>query len=393
MEKIWLKSYPPGVPETLNTDTYGSLVEAFDSYSKQFSQKNAFSNFGVQLTYQEMEKLTRNFAAFLRHQLKMKKSERFAIMLPNVLQFPIAMIGALRAGLIVVNVNPLYTAPELVYQLKDSGATGIIVLENFANELSKALPETDVKHVIVTKMGDCLGVVKGSLINFVVKRIKKMVPDWNIPEALHFKEVMEGAESLSLESINIKGEDPAFLQYTGGTTGLSKGAVLTHRNVLSNVMQCLAWFKQDLVPGKEVVLTALPLYHIFSLTVCCFCFMTVGSECVLITNPREMKRMIKEIRKSSPTIFAGLNTLFKGMLHHPSFSKNTFSNLKVVIGGGMALQKSVAEEWKKKTGSTIIEGYGLTEASPVVSSNPFEPYKLQRQYRFAATRYGRGYSR
>jgi len=372
MEKVWLKSYPPGVPETLNVDTYSSLVEAFSEHCEQFSRRPAFNNFGVKMSYHELEKMTSYFAAFLQKKFKMKKSERFAIMLPNLLQFPVALLGALRIGLIIVNINPLYTARELAYQLKDSGATGIIVLENFAHELAKALPHTEVKHVIITKMGDCLGLIKGSLANFLVKRVKRMVPNWHIPDAVMFKDVIKQGRHLQLNEINIQRNDPAFLQYTGGTTGLAKGAVLTHRNVLANVAQSLAWVRSGLNLGHEVVLAPLPLYHIFSLTVCCFCFMALGSECLLITNPRDLKGLIKTVRKESPTIFVGLNTLFNGLLHHPNFSDADFTHLKIVIAGGMAMQKSVAEAWQKATGTVVIEGYGLTEASPVVSINPLE---------------------
>lgn len=372
MEKVWLKSYPLGVPETLNMDNYSSLVEAFLAQCQRFSRKPAFCNFGVKISYHELEKISYHFAAFLQKKLKMKKSERFAIMMPNLLQFPIALLGALRTGLIVVNLNPLYTVHELAYQLKDSGATGVIVLENFAHKLEKALPYTDTKHVIVTKMGDCLGLIKGQLANFVVKRIKKMVPAWDIPQAVFFKDVIKQGHYLQLGEINIQSSDPAFLQYTGGTTGLVKGAVLTHRNVVANVAQSLAWVRSDLNVGHEVVLAPLPLYHIFSLTVCCFCFMALGSSCLLITNPRDLKGLIKTVRKFCPTIFVGLNTLFNGLLHHRSFSGANFSCLKLVIAGGMTMQKSVAEAWQKATGRVVIEGYGLTEASPVVSINPLD---------------------
>jgi long-chain acyl-CoA synthetase len=370
MEKTWLKSYPPGVPETLSVDTYRSIVEAFEVYVKQYAKKPAFTSFGVIVSYQDIEKMTRHFAAFLQQQLKMKKSERFAIMLPNLFQFPVALFGALRAGLTVVNVNPMYTVRELAYQLKDAGVTGIIVLENFASELAKALPKTDIKHVIVTKLGDSLGPIKERLANFVVKRVKKLVPQWDIAHAVYYKEAIKVGKTLPLEAVNIKPEDAAFLQYTGGTTGLSKGAVLTHRNIVANVAQSLAWVKTCLLNGEEVVLTALPLYHIFSLTVCCFAFMAFGSQCLLITNPRDMKGFIKTLRKTPPTIFIGLNTLFNALLQCEEFKKINFSTMKLVIAGGMAMQESVAKKWKKVTGKTVIEGYGLTEASPVVAINP-----------------------
>lgn len=370
MEKVWLKSYPTGVPETLNVDAYDSIVEAFETYCQQFGDNYAFTNFGTRYTYADIDAATRDFAAFLQQRLKLKKLERFAIMLPNILQFPIAMIGALRAGLIVVNVNPLYTAREIADQLKDAGVTGIIVLENFASELAKALPATDIKHVIITKVGDCLGFFKGFAANFIAKYIKRLVFKWNIPDTILFNEVMRIGNHLELEPIHIESNQPAFLQYTGGTTGTAKGAILTHRNIVANVTQCLAWVKSELTVGKELILTALPLYHIFSLTVCCFCFMGIGSECLLITDARELKHFVKTLRKKMPTVFVGLNTLFNGLLHQPNFLHLDFSKIKMVIAGGMATQKSVAEKWHKVTGTTVIEGYGLTEASPVVSINP-----------------------
>jgi long-chain acyl-CoA synthetase len=370
MEKVWLKSYPPDVPETLNVDTYHSINEAMEIYCQQFSNKPAFTNFGVTITYQDLEKMTKQFAAFLQQHLKMKKNDRFAIMLPNVMQFPIAMFGALRAGLIVTNINPLYTAHELAFQLQDSGATGIIVLENFAHELSLALPKTEIKHVIVARMGDCLGWIKGCIANFVVKYIKHLVPAWEIADTIDFTDALKIGKSLTLEKVAIGAEDVAFFQYTGGTTGVAKGAMLTHRNIIANVTQCLAWVKSVLTVGRETVVTALPLYHIFSLTVCCFCFMTIGSKCLLITNPRDLKGFIKTLRKVPATIFIGLNTLFNGLLHHPHFADIKLSSFKLVIAGGMAMQKAVADEWQKRTGTVILEGYGLTEASPVISINP-----------------------
>ncbi|OGO93445.1 MAG: long-chain-fatty-acid--CoA ligase [Coxiella sp. RIFCSPHIGHO2_12_FULL_44_14] len=370
MEKIWLKSYPPGIPETVNVDAYHSLVEAFETYSELFAEKTAFSNFGVRITYRQISEHSRSFAAFLQQQLRMEKSERFAILLPNLLQFPVAMLGALRAGLVVVNVNPLYTARELIHQLNDSGATGILVLDKLIGELTKALPQTSLRHVIVTTLGDCLGWMKGPIINFIVKHIRKEVPQWHITNAISFKTVLKQGRSLSLETVRLQNTDPAFLQYTGGTTGVSKGAILTHRNMIANILQCLAWFRTTLQPGQEIVLGALPLYHIFSLTVCCFCFMTIGSHCLLITDPRDTPRLIRTLQRMCPTIFVGLNTLFNGLLQQPAFATVNFSKIKLVIAGGMAMKKAVAERWQAVTHTTVIEGYGLTEASPVVSANP-----------------------
>ena len=370
MEKVWLKNYPRGIPETVNVDVYSSIVEAFETYSEQFATKYAFNSLGVRLTYGEMNKITRDFAAFLQQHLKLKKSDRFAIMLPNVLQFPLAMFAAIRAGLVVVNVNPLYTAREIAHQLRDAGAKAIIVLENFATELEKALPETQIEHVIVTKVGDCLGSIKGGVVNFVLDHVKNAVPHWNILGVVAYKEALQIGHTLELEQVNIQAEDPAFLQYTGGTTGVAKGAILTHRNIIANVIQSIAWFKSSLEVGKEIIITALPLYHIFSLTVSCFCFMALGSECVLILDPRNMKNFLKILKNTSPTVFIGLNTLFNSLLNQPKFLTLDFSPLKLVVAGGMAMQKSVVNEWKKVTGTVIIEGYGLTEASPVVSINP-----------------------
>lgn len=369
MEKVWLNSYPADVPETLNVDYYHSLNEMFEAHFSQFKKKPAFINFGVSLTYESLEQLSTHFAAFLQKSLHQKKGDRFAIMLPNILQFPVAMFGALRAGLIVTNVNPLYTSRELATQLKDSGATTIIVLENFLHELVLALPHTKIQHVIVTKIGDGLGLLKGSIANFIAK-FKRLVPAWELARTISYKNALKIGSTLQFEKVNLVADDVAFLQYTGGTTGVPKGAMLTHRNMVANVTQCLAWVKSTLTPGKEIVLTALPLYHIFSLTVCCFCFMALGSECLLITNPRDLNAFIRTIKKNPPSIFVGLNTLFKGLLHHKKFSTLRLSSLKLVIAGGMAMQKVVAEEWQQRTGKVIIEGYGLTEASPVVSINP-----------------------
>ncbi len=370
MDKVWLKSYPPDVPVTLDFDRTRSLIDAFESQCEQFSKHTAFINFGVKLTYHQMDKLTQAFAAFLQKHLHLKKGERFAIMMPNTLQFPIALLGALRAGLVIVNVNPLYTARELAHQLQDSGATAIIVLENFARELSMALPKTSVKHVIVAQLGDCLGWIKGNLANFLVKHVKRMVPSWRIQEAIYFKEVIRVGKALPFEKVTVSADDAAFLQYTGGTTGVAKGAVLTHGNISANVAQCLAWVKSKLTVGHEIVLAALPLYHIFSLTVCCFCFMALGSASLLITNPRDLKGLIKTLHKFPTTIFVGINTLFNGLLHHANFKQANFSRLKLVIAGGMAMQKPVAEAWFKQTQTVVVEGYGLTEASPVVTINP-----------------------
>lgn len=370
MDKIWLKSYPPDVPETVNVDTYHSINEMMETHCEQFADRDAFMNFGVSMTYRELDIIVCQFAAFLQQHLKMKKNDRLAIMLPNVMQFPIVMFGALRAGLIVTNINPLYTAREIAFQLHDSGATAVVVLENFAHELALALPKTEIKHVIISKMGDCLGLLKGALANFVVKYTKKVKYSGEISEAIYFKNALKIGKTFKLEKVAVSPEDVAFLQYTGGTTGIPKAAMLTHHNIIANVTQCLAWVKSILSVGNEVVIVALPLYHIFSLTVCCFCFMALGSKCLLITDPRGLKTFIKILAKEASTIFIGLNTLFNALMHHPDFHRAKLSDLKLVIGGGMAMQKSIADEWQRRTGKVILEGYGLTEASPVVSISP-----------------------
>jgi len=369
MEKIWLKSYPPGVPATVHYDNYSSLIDFYEQQCEKYADNVACENFGKQMTYRELNDQSILFAAYLQKTLGLKKGMRVAIMLPNLLQFPVAMLGILRSGMVVVNVNPLYTARELAHQLKDSGAKAILVLENFVRELQTALPETDIEHVIVTKMGDCLG-WRGVLFNFIVKYIKKRVPAWKIENSSWYQDVLKAGKKLTFDAPALSSNDIAFLQYTGGTTGLSKGAILTHRNMLANVMQCITWVKSTLTPGKDTVLTALPLYHIFSLTICCFCFMAVGSRCLLITNPRDLKTFIRILKKHSITVFVGVNTLFNGLLHQDEFKKIDFSKMKATIAGGMALQKATADEWQKITGINITEGYGLTEASPVLTINP-----------------------
>lgn len=370
MEKIWLNQYPPEVEKNINPDEYHSINDLFDKNSKNFSDRPAFSNLGVSITYKELKQLSTQFAAFLLKKLELKKNDRVAIMMPNLLQYPVAVYGVLRAGLTVVNVNPLYTARELKQELNDAKASAIIVLSNFAKTLQEVVSQTSVKHVIVTEVGDLLGLIKGAIVNFVVKKIKRMVPEWKIPNAISFKEVLEASKNLSFEPQGVGPDDIAFLQYTGGTTGVPKGAELTHRNMVANVLQSIACFKPLLEPGHEVVLGALPLYHIFALTVCCLCFMLVGAECVLITNPRDLKIFLKILKKQPPTIFVGVNTLFNGLLNQPAFHQLDFSSLKLTVGGGMAIQKNVADRWKRLTGNHITEGYGLTEASPVVLVNP-----------------------
>lgn len=370
-EAVWLKSYPPGVPAEINPDEYASILDLFERSCEAHTTFPAFTNLGVSLTYTDLEEQSRYFAAYLQNELQLKKGDRVAIMLPNLLQYPVVLFGILRAGLVVVNLNPLYTAPEVEHLVSNSGAETIIVLANFAKTVQEALPKLALKNIIVTEVGDLLGGLKKPIVNLVVKYVKRMVPDYDLPSATSLLSALEKGRNAHYHRPDITGQDTAFLQYTGGTTGHPKAAVLTHRNMVANVLQCKAWVGEAVkAPGEDVVLGALPLYHIFSLTVCCMTFMALGGNCLLITNPRDMNDFLKTLSKIPVTIFIGLNTLFNGMLHHPALSKVDFSRLKLTVGGGMAVQEAVAKNWHEKTGCPILQGYGLTEASPVVSINP-----------------------
>lgn len=371
MEKIWLKNYPSGVPAEINPDAYQSLVELFEQQCERYKDNAAFYNFGIKLTYNDLNIQSRNFAAWLQEVLKLKKGDRLAIMLPNLLQYPVVLFGALRAGLVVVNVNPLYTAHELAHQMRDSGAETIVVLENFANTVEKCLAQTSLKHVIVTRIGDYFPAWKGWLMHFVLKYIHKKIPEWHLPRVHFFKELMVEGAKLQFRPVSLTNQDLAFLQYTGGTTGVSKGAMLTHRNLIANIEQGYAWFKAKFTLGDEIIITALPLYHIFSLLVNCLLYTTkVGGTNVLITNPRDIPRMISQMSKFKFTGITGVNTLFNALLKNPRFSSLDFSSMKLTVGGGMAVQRVVAEEWQKVTGMTLVEGYGLTETSPCVAASP-----------------------
>lgn len=369
MEKIWLRSYPQGVPAEINPDKYQSLVEIFEQSCAQYANQPAFYNLGTAFTYQQLESYSRAFAAYLQHELKLKKGDRLAIMLPNTLQYPVVLFGAMRAGVIVVNVNPLYTAPELAHQLRDSGAETIVVLANFASTVQKAMSDTPLKNVIVTKIGDFFSLPKSSLMHFVLKYIKKKIPNWHIPNAINFKRTLSKGKNLAYQPVEINNRDIAFLQYTGGTTGVSKGAMLTHRNLISNILQAQLWFK-SCEPGKEIMLTALPLYHIFSLTANCLFVTMIGGLNVLITNPRDVPHMISEMERFKLTVITGVNTLFNALLKNSQIHQVDFRHLKLTLGGGMAVQKIVADKWKEVTGTTLIEAYGLTETSPCVAINP-----------------------
>jgi long-chain acyl-CoA synthetase len=366
----WFKHYSEGVPEKINPDRYASLVEMYDEVMQRCADNIAFSNYGVSISYAELNQKSEQFAAYCQQQLGLKHGDRVALMIPNLLQYPVAIFGLLRAGMVVVNVNPLYTASELQHQLQDAAVSAIVVLENYAHVVEKVLPKLQLRNVIVTKMGDLLGPVKGSLINAVVKYIKKIVPKYHIEGAVYFKQVLQLGASLSFQKVAVKSSDLAFLQYTGGTTGSPKGAMLSHRNMVANVLQCVAWVSPVTSPGKDYVLAALPLYHIFSLTVCCFGFLSQGSHCVLVTDPRDSKRFIALLKKVPITVFVGINTLFNNLLHHQALSSIDFSHLKLTVAGGMAVQEVVSDKWQKVTGSIILQGYGLTETSPVVCINP-----------------------
>lgn len=371
MEKIWLKSYPSTVPAEINPDSYQSLVDVFDQSTQQYANRPAFYNLGTTLTFAEIDRYSRAVAAYFQQVLKLQKGDRVAIMLPNVLQYPIALFAALRAGLTVVNINPLYTVDELTFQLNNSGATTLIALTNFADTVQNALPRVPgIKNIILTELGDLFTPLKAWLTKLALKYFYKKIPNWRIPQALSFKTMLKKGSQLSFTPVPITGQDIAFLQYTGGTTGVSKGAMLTHRNMLANLMQADAWFGSLLKHGKEIIITALPLYHIFSLTANCFYFYKVGGLNVLITNPRDIPKMIREMRKFKFTAFTGVNTLFNALLKDPHFATLDFSRLHFSLGGGMAVQKVVAEKWQAVTGAALLEAYGLTETSPCVTINP-----------------------
>jgi|TARA_B110000908_G_scaffold166908_1_gene218891 long-chain acyl-CoA synthetase len=372
VDKIWLeKSYPPGVPFDIDPDKYASLVDMFNKYTQVYSERTAFINMGAEISYTELAEQSQAFAAYLQQELGLVKGDKFAIMIPNTLQYPIALFGALIAGLTVVNVNPLYTARELEHQLKDSGAKAIVIIENFAHTLESIINKTPIEHVVLTSLGDRLGLVKGTLVNTVVKYVKKMVPAFNLPKTVRFNAVLAKGKNMTFSPVVLKGEDLAFLQYTGGTTGVSKGAMLSHRNMVANLEQAKAAIKPLLEEGNELVVTALPLYHIFALTANCLTFITLGGTNLLITNPRDMPAFIKELAKYPFTAITGVNTLFNGLLNTVGFKDLDFSHLRMAMGGGMAVQRPVAERWQQVTSIELLEGYGLTECSPLVTLSPY----------------------
>ena len=372
MEKIWLKSYPPGVPAEIDVNEFRSLGDLFERSVKRFADKTAYICMGKSMTYAELDALSARFGAFLQSELGLPRGARVALMMPNVLQYPIAMFGALRAGYTIVNVNPLYTARELEHQLKDSGADAIVILENFAHTLEHVRAQVPIKHVIVTSLGEMLGFPKGAIVNFVVRRVRKLVPAWTLDGHLSFADALARGSAHTLRAVEVGHEDTAFLQYTGGTTGVAKGAVLTHRNIVANLQQAHAWISPVVTEGREIIITALPLYHIFSLTANCLTFIKIGASNVLIPNPRDIPGFIKELSKHRFTVITGVNTLFNALLNNPEFAKLDFSSLRVALGGGMAVQQAVAEKWKKITGVALVEAYGLTETSPAVTINPLD---------------------
>ncbi len=372
MNKPWLKSYPAGVAEEIDINQYSSVAEIFDSSITKFAERPAYTNFGRTISYHDTDVYTAQLGAYLKNELGLKKGDRVAVMMPNLLQNPIAIFGILRAGLVVVNTNPLYTARELKHQLSDSGAKAIIIVENFAHVLEEVIDDTPVEHVITTKMGDMLSPVKGFIINAVVKHIKKMVPAFKLNNAVNFKKALKLGSQHRFQTVPCTHDDIAFLQYTGGTTGVSKGAVLTNKNMVANMLQASEWVRNNVGEEQGTIITALPLYHIFSLTANCMVFMNYGWCNYLITNPRDMKGFVKELQSVEINAITGVNTLFNGLLNNPDFKTIDFSKMRVVLGGGMAVQRSVAERWSELTKTTLIEAYGLTETSPAACMNPMD---------------------
>ena len=368
MEKIWLSSYPPGIPAALELDPQRTLVSLLEEACQRFSSQPAFTNFGRTITYAELEELSARFAASLQKRLGLQKGDRVALMMPNCLQYPVALLGVLRAGLVVVNVNPLYTARELHHQLVDSGAKAIVVVANAAATLADVVDQTPVEHVIVTGLGDLLGFPKRPIVNFIVRYIKRLVPAYSLPGAMTFDAMLRG-DARQLDLPDLTGADLAFLQYTGGTTGRSKGAMLSHTNMVANVQQINTWFGSICLPGQEIVITALPLYHVYALTCNCFAYLDLGGHNILITDPRDTRAFVKELGKWRFSTITGVNTLYQSLVDFPDFARIDFSALKIASAGGMAVMDFTARAWSQLTGTAIIEGYGLSETSPVVTSN------------------------
>lgn len=372
MEKIWLNSYPAGVPTEIDVDAYASLIDVFDECVRLYGQRTAYLCMGTGISYAQLDRLSRDFSAYLQGVLGLKKGDRVALMMPNILQYPVCLFGALRAGCTVVNCNPLYTPRELEHQLSDAGVVAIVVLENFAHVLQKVIAGTQMKHVLTTQLGDLLGTFKGGMVNFVARHIKKMVPAWSMANAESLPAALRRGAGQRRENVPLGHDDIAFLQYTGGTTGVAKGAMLTQRNMVANLLQAKAWIQPGLGSEPQLIITALPLYHVFALTANCLTFMALGATNVLITDPRDIPGFVKVLAKYKFTALTGVNTLFNALLNHAAFARLDFSHLRIALGGGMAVQRAVAERWKQVTGKTLIEAYGLTETSPAVAINPID---------------------
>ena len=372
VQRPWLDHYPAGVPAQIDLDEFASINDVFDAAVRKHRDNRAFINMGKSITYGDLDRLSRDFAGFLLGEMKLKKGDRVAIMMPNCLQYPVAIMGVLRAGLTVVNTNPMYTARELKHQMVDSGASALLVMDNFGHVAEEVLAELPQVKAITTGLGDMLGFPKGAIVNLVLKHVKKMVPDYEIANSIRFRDTLTLGRLHTLPAIRNAPEDLAFLQYTGGTTGVSKGAILTHRNLVANMQQAAAWVGANVREGEETIVTALPLYHIFALTANCLVFMKFGATNLLITNPRDMPGFVKELKGMPFTAITGVNTLFNGLLHAPGFEQVDFSKLHLTLGGGMAVQRAVADNWKRVTGVTLAEAYGLTETSPAVCINPVD---------------------
>ncbi len=370
-ERPWLKNYPQGVPANINADEYPSLVALLEATFKKYGKKPAFSCMGKEMTFEQVDKLSQQFGAYLLSR-GLEPGDKIALMMPNMLQYPIALFGCLRAGLIIVNTNPLYTPREMKHQFTDSGAKAIVICENFAANLQSILGDTQIKTIILTSIGEMLGFAKGMLTNFVVRKVKSMVPKFNLPNTVTFKEALAQGKKFSIKEFSSNPDDVILLQYTGGTTGVSKGAMLTNRNLVANMIQIRAAARNAIVDGEEIALSPLPLYHIFAFSVNCLALFSMGSLNVLVTNPRDLPSLMKEFRNYKITNMTGVNTLFNALLHHKDFASLDFSSLKFSLGGGMAVQRAVAEKWQKVTGSPLVEGYGMTESSPVATVSPVD---------------------
>lgn len=369
MEKIWLKSYPPDVPAEVDPSVFSSLNDIVAQSCAKHAHRTAYVQMGSELSYRQLDEHSRHFGAWLQQQAGLKKGDRIALMMPNVLQYPVALFGAMRAGLVVVNTNPLYTAPELEHQLSDSGAAAVVILENFAHVLERVIARTQIRTVIVTGVGDMLGAPKSWLVNYVVRHKRRQVPDWRIDGAVRFKTALSAGRRLALQAVSLGHDDLAFLQYTGGTTGVAKGAMLAHGNVVANIVQARAWVEHFFPREPAVLITPLPLYHIFGLTANCLLFVLLGWKNVLITNPRDFPAFVAELKKHRFTFITGVNTLFNALLHTLGFESVDFSSLRITLGGGMAVQATVAERWKQVTGTVLTQAWGLTETSPAACIN------------------------